>query len=235
MNALILLCAGSGRRMEGTVSDKILAPVKGLPVFRYSLDAFLRCSWVQSVVFVHRDPEQRRAIADAIAATVAPPISIHWVEGGAQRQDSVFNGLEAIGLGGEIVAIHDAARPLIRTEVIDKAYAAACRDGAAVTAHPVTDTIKRLRAGKLTLRKCRLRDLERKRLWAMETPQIFRYDWIFDAYQRVRANGISITDDAAALELLGKPVTLVENSDPNPKITRPSDFAIVETLLNLRT
>ncbi len=233
MNALILLCAGSSRRMEGTVADKILVPLRGVPVFQHSLSAFLRCDWLNTVVFVHRDTDQREALSDQIETVIPPNIAVHWVEGGTQRQDSVFNGLTSIGLEGEFVAIHDAARPLIRTEVIETTFTAARRDGAAVTAHPVTDTIKRLHAGKLTLRKCRLRDLDRKRLWAMETPQIFRFDWIFDAYQAVRAAGIPITDDAAALEQIGKPVTLIESPYPNPKVTLPSDLAVIETLLNL--
>lgn len=234
MNALILLCAGSGRRMEGTVSDKVLAPVRGKPVFRHALDAFLNCNWVDQVVFVHRDPDQRKAIAHLIAPNLPGKLTLRWIKGGRHRQDSVFNGLESLGLETEMVAIHDAARPLIRSPVIDAVFKAARRDGAAAAAHRVTDTIKRLRdeTGDPSA-SARLEDLDRRFLWAMETPQVFRYEWIFDAYQRVRADGRLITDDAAALEVLEKPVTLVENPFPNPKVTHPADLSIVETLMNL--
>jgi len=233
MNALILLCAGSGRRMEGSVSDKVLTHVRGKPIFRHALDAFLNCEWVHQVVFVYRDPVQRKAIAHAIAPDLPGKMTLHWIEGGRHRQDSVFNGLESLGLETEMVAIHDAARPMIRSSVIDAVFTAARQDGAAAAAHRVTDTIKRLReesGGPLA--SSRLEDLDRRFLWAMETPQVFRYEWIFDAYQRVRADGLVITDDAAALEVLEKPVTLIENPFPNPKVTHPSDLSIVETLVN---
>ncbi len=148
------------------------------------------------------------------------------VAGGKERQDSVWNGLEALSPGSEIVAIQDAARPCTTQTLIAATIAAARKTGAAVAAQPVTDTIKESHDGSLIERT-----LDRSLLWAVQTPQTFRVEIIRRALSEVRRRNLVVTDDTAACELIGQPVKLVSTTQPNPKITRPEDLAYVELLL----
>ena len=123
------------------------------------------------------------------------------------------------------VFIHDCARPLIRPEQLVALLKIVRREEAVVLAHRATDTIKQHRDD------ARLRTLERSRLWAMETPQVFSRELIVRAYARVAEKKLRITDDAQAVEQLGHPVALLENAHPNPKLTTPTDLAYIEFLL----
>ncbi len=231
-NAAILLCAGRAHRMRGTVADKVLAPLAGKPALWYSLQAFLAAGVVDYFIFVVRDAAQMAAITAVADRCKIPPVKILFTVGGAERQDSVFNGLQAVPSEVENVFIHDCARPLITVASLSALAAAVAADGAAVLAHRVTDTIKQVSSqeGK-NLRNLKTRDLQRDLLWAMETPQAFSRELIVKAYAKVRAQKLRVTDDVAAAALLNHPVTIVENSSPNPKLTHPEDFAWVEILL----
>jgi 2-C-methyl-D-erythritol 4-phosphate cytidylyltransferase len=217
--AAILLAAGSGRRMAGTVADKVLAPLAGRPVFAHSAAAFITSGIADYYVVVYRDQRQMMALS-----AYAPTPSV-LVRGGRERQDSVMHALAA--LPGDIahVFIHDCARPLIRPEQLVALHKIVRRERAVVLAHRVTDTIKEHRG------EGRLRTLERSHLWAMETPQVFARELIDRAYARVAAKQIRVTDDAAAVEQLGQPIALLENPHPNPKLTTPADLAYLEFLL----
>jgi 2-C-methyl-D-erythritol 4-phosphate cytidylyltransferase len=148
------------------------------------------------------------------------------VSGGAERRDSVWNGLEALSPDARIVAIQDAARPCSTDALIHATIEAARETGAAVAARPVTDTIK-----ESSDRKFIQRTVDRSRLWAVQTPQTFKVEVIRRALSEVRRQGLPVTDDTAACELIGQPVRLVHSSDPNPKVTRPEDLAYIELLL----
>ena len=141
--------------------------------------------------------------------------------GGKERQDSVWNGLEALSPGTEIVAIQDAARPCTSPALIAATVAAAREMGAAVAAQPVTDTIKESRDGKLIERT-----LDRSRLWAVQTPQTFRVDIIRRALAAVRQKGLLVTDDTAACELIGQPVQLVLSTAAEPQGHPPGGLAL---------
>lgn len=232
-NAAILLAGGSGSRMRGTVEDKVLAPLSGFPVILHSLRAFCDSASVAEVVFVCRDPAQEVAIKASIEKYFPKfGLSIKFARGGAERQDSVLNGLRVVSDKSGLAFIHDGARPMVGAENIVRLAEAALRDGAAVLAARAVDTIKRLPKGKRTLSKCRLDDLERGRLWAMQTPQVFRAADILGAYEYVKKNCIKITDDVAAAALRGIRVSIVENFHPNPKITVPDDIALAEYLMS---
>ena len=219
--AAILLAAGSGHRMEGTVPDKVMAPLAGRPVFAYSAAAFMASSVADLYVVVYRDQRQMLALSAA-----APTPSL-LVRGGRERQDSVMSALSALPGDIAYVFIHDCARPLIQPEQLVALHKIVRREDAVVLAHRVTDTIKE-HASRGT---GHLRTLDRSRLWAMETPQVFARDLVTRAYARALARGISLTDDAAAVELLGHPIALLENSQPNPKLTTPADLAYLEFLV----
>jgi len=205
--------------MAGAVPDKVLAPLAGRPVFAHSAAAFAASGVADLYVVVYRDRSQMTALS-----AFAPTPSL-LVKGGRQRQDSVCEALDALPGDIDHVYIHDCARPLIRPEQLVALHKIARREHAVVLAHRVTDTIKERRAGG------RLRTIDRSKLWAMETPQVFTKALIERAYARVRARRLRVTDDAAAVELVGHPVALLENSHPNPKLTSPQDLAYLEFLL----
>lgn len=217
--AAILLAAGSGSRMQGTVTDKVLASLAGRPVFAHSAAAFMQSAVADLYVVVYRDQRQMMELS---AYSPTPSVLVH---GGRERQHSVMNALSALPADIEHVFIHDCARPLVRPEQLVALHKIVRREHAVVLAHRVHDTIKEHRGN------ARLRTLDRSRLWAMETPQVFSRELIVRAYERVANRGLHITDDAQAVEQLGHPIALLENSHPNPKLTTPADLAYLEFLL----
>ena len=217
--AAILLAAGSGRRMQGAVDDKILAPLAGRPVFAHSVAAFLESNVADYYVIVVRDQAQ------SIALSAYAPTPAQFVIGGKERQDSVQNALAVLPADIAYVFIHDCARPLIRVEQLVGLHKIVRKEDAVVLAHRVTDTIKKHSDTG------HLKTLDRDRLWAMETPQVFARELIAEAYAKVAKKELRITDDASAVELLSHPVALLENARPNPKITIPSDRAYAKYLL----
>jgi 2-C-methyl-D-erythritol 4-phosphate cytidylyltransferase len=213
--------------MQGAVSDKVLAPLAGRPVFSYSAAAFMQSAIADLYVVVYRDQRQMMELS-AYAPT--PSVLVH---GGRERQDSVMNALAALPADIEHVFIHDCARPLIHAEQLVALHKIVRRESAVVLAHRVTDTIKEHLVVNSAARRddSRLRTLERSRLWAMETPQVFSRELIARGYARVAERGLHITDDAQAVEQLGHHVALLENNQPNPKITTPADLDYLEFLL----
>jgi 2-C-methyl-D-erythritol 4-phosphate cytidylyltransferase len=229
-SSAILLAAGSGSRMQGQVADKILVQLNGLPVFAYSIRAFVESGIVDHFTIVYRDEAQKVELQKALDPLDLNGKTVNWTLGGAERQDSVYNALETQSENCAYVYIHDCARPLVSVESLQALQTAVVKDHAAVLAHPVTDTIKRI-AHADQHRQAELEDLERDRLWAMETPQAFDYHKILRAYTHVHESGLSITDDTAAAATIGLGATLVLNSRPNPKITTPIDLKYAEWLL----
>ncbi|MDR2863015.1 MAG: 2-C-methyl-D-erythritol 4-phosphate cytidylyltransferase [Puniceicoccales bacterium] len=227
----ILLAGGSGNRMRGVVRDKILEPLNGQPVIAWSARAFRESGVVGGFVIVCRDNAQQAAIAAVLRPWLDDSLSVRWARGGEERQDSVLNGIEACPSDTSLVFIHDAARPLLQTASLVELAVLAARDGAAVLAHRVKDTIKQVPPGTRPGDAVVQADLNRATLWAMETPQVFQHRLILDAYRKVALDRVHITDDVAAAGHAGHKVTLVENLFPNPKITEPHDLALVEFLL----
>ncbi len=217
--AVILLAAGAGRRMAGAVEDKVLAPLAGKPVFAYSAAAFAASGVADLYVVVYRDRSQMTALS-----AYAPTPSL-LVRGGRERQDSVMAALRALPGDIDHVFIHDCARPLIRPEQLVALHKVVRRKRAVVLAHRITDTVRKRRKNGKT------RTLDRTRLWAMETPQVFSKALIERSYQKVIERGLVVTDDAAAVELLGHPVAFLENPHSNLKLTSPRDLAYLEFLL----
>lgn len=218
--AAILLAAGSGHRMQGAVEDKILAPLAGKAVFAYSAAAFMASGVADFYIVVYRNQRQMTELS-----CYAPTPSL-LIPGGRERQDSVMQALSALPDDIEYVFIHDCARPLIRAETLVGLHKIVRREGAVVLAHRVTDTIKEHRG------EGRLRTLDRSRLWATETPQVFSRELITQAYGKVADKKLHVTDDAAAVELLKEPIALLENPYPNPKLTTPADLPYMEFLLS---
>jgi 2-C-methyl-D-erythritol 4-phosphate cytidylyltransferase len=227
MNSAIIVAAGKGTRM-GPGTDKLFLEVAGKPVVAHTWQRFARAACIDEIVLVVREGMQSAFAELARRHGLDKPH--RFVVGGRERQDSVWNGIEAVASGTEIVAIQDAARPCTSESLIAATIEAAKETGAAVAAQPVIDTIKESADGRFVQRT-----MDRARLWAVQTPQSFRLEVIRRALAEVRLRGLLVTDDTAACELVGQPVRLVAGAEPNPKVTRPEDLAYVELLLRQQT
>lgn len=224
MNVAILVAAGRGARMG---RDKLFLNVAGKPVIAHTWARFDEARCIDQIVVVVRAGMEKKFAALAKKFKFRKKFQI--VTGGAERQDSVWAGLEAAPPKAGIVAVHDAARPCVNNDLIAATVKYAEETGAAVAAHPVTDTIKESADGRLIQKT-----LDRSQLWAMETPQTFRFDVIRRAIAAARDKKRVFTDDTASCELIGQPVRLVSSIAPNPKVTVPGDLPIVEALLKNR-
>ncbi len=220
--AAIIVAAGSSRRAG---FDKLLASLSGQRVLERSIRAFAACPQVGQIVVVC--PPERFAQLDLSALNGA--LSITRVDGGSERHESVLNGLNALSPLPDAVAVHDGARPLIDAGQIELCIREALACGAAASAHPVTDTLKRADGAQFTLPEV----VEREGLWCMETPQVFTYPLLMQAYEIVTQSHKTVTDEVSALQLIGHPVKLIHNHTPNPKITWQEDLAYAEILLKL--
>ena len=225
--AAILLCAGRGERLRSDV-PKALAPLAGRPLFSYPLEALEECAAVEAIVMVG----PVRAIRDALSASgfTARKI-VAWTEGGRERQHSVARGLAALPPGADFVAVHDAARALIRPDVVSRVIADARVHGAAIAALPLEDTLKRGALGVIET------TVPRAGLYRAQTPQVFRRDWFEEAHRAVGemvgrgTRPPAATDDAALIEALGHRVHLTPGEAMNFKITTPEDLELAESVL----
>jgi len=208
----------------GPKVDKLFLEVAGRPVVAHTWRRFNDAKCIGEIILVVRKGRQPAFEELAVKFKFQKPFRI--VVGGVERQDSVWNGLEALSGRTEIVAIHDAARPCTSEELIAATIRRAEETGAAVAAQPVTDTIKESADGRLVRRT-----LDRSRLWSVQTPQTFRVEVIRRALAEARRCKLVFTDDTAACELIGQPVRLVSWVAPNPKVTVSGDLPFIASLL----
>lgn len=214
----LIVAAGSGTRFGGELPKQYL-PLAGRAVLRHSAETFVRHAAISGVRVVISS--EHRALYDTATAGLGllPP-----VVGGANRQDSVRNGLESLAeLQPACVLIHDAARPFLSPAIIDRTLTALADTPGAIVAIPVTDTVKRGRDGRVG------ETVDRSGLWRAQTPQAFRFVDILAAHRA--AEGAAMTDDAAVAEAAGLPMKLVMGADDNFKITTAEDLRRAERLL----
>jgi 2-C-methyl-D-erythritol 4-phosphate cytidylyltransferase len=212
----LIVAAGSSRRMG---FDKLAANLAGVPVLRRTVETFARAASISEILVVC--PEERWRL---LSGSFSKPL--RRVDGGAERQDSVAAGLEALAPESTLVAVHDGARPLVAVADIDRCVVAASNAGAVALARRVADTLKRADSADFCAES-----VSRERLWFMETPQVFAVDLLRRAYERVRTEGLAVTDEVSALEQIGHRVKFLESSVPNLKITTPADLALAEALI----
>ena len=232
--AVLIVAAGRGRRAGGGV-PKQYRPLAGRPLLAWTIEAFLDHPAISSVlVIIH--PDDRELYDAAVAAlagraALAAPAKLRPpVPGGAERQDSVRNGLDSLATDPpDAVLIHDAARPFVDARVISNVIAGLARHDGAVAALPIFDTVKRARDAVDPVIEA---TLPREKIWRAQTPQGFRYAAIRAAH--ARAAGQALTDDAAVAEAAGLEVALAAGSPDNMKITQAEDFGMAETLLRRR-
>jgi len=220
----IIVAAGSGVRMvDPSTPDKLFADLAGRPLLAHTLSAFERCDVIARVVLVMSAVNLERGRRLGEEQGFGKVIAVCM--GGARRQDSVRVGLAALG-ECNYVAVHDGARPLVTADVIERGIDAAKETGAAAAAVPVTDTIKEAGIDRLVVRT-----VDRDKLWAVQTPQVFRFELLERAHREITAD---MTDDAAMVEALGMPVRLFEGDRRNVKVTVAEDLELAEALLASR-
>ena len=210
----LIPAAGRGERL-GRGANKVFATVAGRPILAHTLSVFESGAAVEEIILVVGEREVETA-GDLVGRFGFAKVR-DVVVGGAHRQDSVRRGLEKVS--SNIVAIHDAARPLVTAQIIEQSIAEARRDGACIAAIPVIDTVKSASSEALVTET-----LDRGNLFAVQTPQTFRTDLIRRAYERAYADGFYATDDAALVERIGENVCIVPGSPDNIKITTPADL-----------
>jgi 2-C-methyl-D-erythritol 4-phosphate cytidylyltransferase len=214
--------------MAGEI-PKAFLPMGGTPLLAHTLRPFEVCTAVAEVV-VLAPPGNGVQLTEELAARFGIRKISRIVPGGAERQDSVYAGLKALGPGTDLVLIHDGARPFVTSDLIEQVLEETRVSKAAVAAVPVRDTIKEINEHRNVLKT-----LRRDRLWEIQTPQGFHYSLILDAYERAFQEGFYGTDDAALVERLGVTVKAVKGSRFNLKITTPEDLVLGEALLKIKS
>jgi 2-C-methyl-D-erythritol 4-phosphate cytidylyltransferase len=223
MNVAIIAAAGAGSRMAGDRPKQFLQ-LAGVPIIFHTLKPFEQCDSIQEIIVVL--PAAESADFLALVQKYGVKKLSRVVPGGTTRAESVWRGLLAIrGATAEIIAVHDGVRPFVTAEEIDRTVAAARSHGAAILVAPAIDTIKEVDGGAV------VKTLERRQLCHALTPQCFRYELLRRAYERADVQDPAITDDSSLVEQLGEPVTIVEGSSRNIKITTQRDLLIAEAFL----
>lgn len=221
--AAVIAAAGAGLRMEAAMRKQYFT-LGGIPVLARSLKLFTGHRAVTEVIAVIPPGE-----AEAVRVLLQPHLpseQIKLVEGGATRQTSVARGLALIAEDAELVCIHDAARPLASSDLLDRLIAAAARWGAAIPVLQPSDTIKEVDREDFVVKT-----LQRDKLRLVQTPQVFRLDLILEAYREAEKAGLTATDDASLIEMIEKPVKTLPGEAGNIKITKPDDFLVAALLL----
>jgi 2-C-methyl-D-erythritol 4-phosphate cytidylyltransferase len=211
--------------MGGTARKQYLI-LGGIPLLVLSLKVLQRIESVREIIL--SVPESDR---DYCWREIVSPFGLgkvtHIVAGGQRRQDSVRNGLFAISDPPDLVLVHDGVRPFIEDDLVENAISCAERTGASVVAMPIHDTVKRVDVHRVIQET-----LNREELWHIQTPQVFRYDLLVAAHKHAQKENWEVTDDAALIERMGYPVSVVEGSCFNIKITKPDDLIFGEAILN---
>ncbi len=221
--AVILPAAGESSRFTLGPRKKVFTELKGRAIWLRAAEHFVnRPDVTQTIVAIAEGDSEffRQKFRPNLAF-----MAVQVVTGGSSRAESVRNALEAVGSDAEYIAIHDAARPLLTSKWIDQVFRAAFESGAAIPAVPVASTLKRVNSQRIIEET-----VDRTDLWAAQTPQVFRRDLLESAY--AATGNLNATDDAHMVQATGHPVTVVEGSSMNFKITTASDFRMAEALVD---
>jgi 2-C-methyl-D-erythritol 4-phosphate cytidylyltransferase len=221
--SVVLLAGGKGKRMQSATPKQFL-PLLGKPVFLRSLEIFQSMKEVTNIIIVLDE-----TFRNEYQAFVRSDPRISWANPGAERQDSVYNGLLKTPETSSIVAIHDAARPLVTVEEVRKCLQDAFKHGAAVLGVPCKATIKESEDGQFVLRT-----MQRSRLWEIHTPQVARRELFLQGFEKVQKEKLEVTDDVSVIEALGKPIKLTLGEYTNIKLTTPDDMQVAEQILRER-
>lgn len=221
--AAVIVAAGESKRFG---SDKTALELGGMPVLARSVKAFEDCGCIAEIVIVTRE-EKLEAVAELVRKYAFSKVA-KVIIGGNTRAESSLAGVSAVGKNIKYIAIHDAARPLVTREVIERTIEAARQFNSAVPAVASTDTLRLSEDGFSS------GTLNRDVIVRIQTPQVFAADLIKGALTNAVGSEIPVTDDAAAMEIMGFKTRIVEGDSENIKLTRPEDFAFAEAILKSR-
>jgi len=217
----VIVCAGNSTRMGGV--NKILLPLGDRLVIGVTMQAFQQCENISEIIIVAREDDIPVIQQEAKNAGITK--LAHCTTGGATRQESVINGVRLISKESEFVAIHDGARPLVKSEHIEKTIKDASVFGGATLGVPVKDTIKTVDDGIITDTP------PRKYLYITQTPQVFRKKLYFEGIDFALEHGLDFTDDCQLVEAIGGKIYMTTGDYTNIKITTPEDIDIAEVLM----
>ena len=218
----IIPAAGSGKRIGASVAKQFLE-IQGEPLLHHTLSVFASCKLVDYVVLV-----MPLADVNQVGKTWLSKYEIvrEVVVGGEQRQDSVYNGFNSLEEATDIVVVHDGVRPFTTPQMLTATIEEAEQHGAAITAIPVSDTIKQVVDGFVK------QTISRDGLWRVQTPQAFQYGLLQQAFKKAQEDSYYGTDEGALIEYLGERIKIVPGSELNIKITRKEDLILGENLLS---
>ncbi|MEA4896563.1 MAG: 2-C-methyl-D-erythritol 4-phosphate cytidylyltransferase [Oscillospiraceae bacterium] len=219
----VIVAAGASTRFG---SDKLFAPLNGIPVLAYSLTTFEACENISEIIVV-TEPEKITKVAELCGRYNISKLT-KVVSGGATRLESSLSGVSETDKKCELIAVHDGARPLVSVKIIEDAIKGAYKHRAAIPAVPARDTVKIL-SGAFTSETP-----DRATAWCAQTPQVFLPELVKGALTSALQKGIPASDDASAVEMLGFPVYITEGSEENIKITTPLDIKFAECILESR-
>ncbi|HOA75410.1 MAG TPA: 2-C-methyl-D-erythritol 4-phosphate cytidylyltransferase [Phycisphaerae bacterium] len=225
--AVVIVAAGKGKRFNGGKENKVFAKIDGRPLFLRSVEQFVNRDDVCQTILVISAADE-----DEVKSKYGANLGFLGVQraiGGATRADSVAAGLALVREDADLIAIHDAARPCVSTEMIDRVFAEAAKTGAAILAAPLQGTIKRASGANVVDKT-----IPRENLWEAQTPQVFKASIIREAYNRRTELGQEPTDDAQLVEATGHPVALVRSDFSNLKITVREDLQLATAILKAR-
>lgn len=219
---VIIAAAGAGRRMKAD-RPKQLFVLNKTPILIYTIRKFDACRLVDNVIVAaprESVDEIRALVSDA---GFSKPISV--IQGGDRRQDSVSTALQHLDPDVTIVAVHDAVRPFVGVDEIEAVIRKADKDGAAILAVPIVDTVKQVERDVIDS------TLAREHLVLAQTPQAFRIEILREAFERAKKDEYYGTDESSLVERMGGSVSIVRGSERNIKITRPTDLVLARVLL----
>ncbi|HIK27877.1 MAG: 2-C-methyl-D-erythritol 4-phosphate cytidylyltransferase [Oscillatoriaceae bacterium SKW80] len=224
---LLIPAAGRGRRM-GSERNKLLLTLLGKPLIAWTLQAAEASSQIKWIGIISQ-PEDWPDFK-AILATLSLKKPVQLIQGGATRQESVYNGLQALPADCDRVLIHDGARCLVTPELLDRCAQALRHCPGLIAAVPVKDTIKIVDSSTMLIQQTP----KRQNLWAAQTPQGFEVSLLKQCHEQGKQQGWEVTDDAALFEKCSLPVRIVQGEETNLKVTTPVDLALAEFILRAR-
>lgn len=222
MNSVIIVAAGSGKRMNLGINKQYLK-LEEKEMIAHTIDAFYNNGNIDEIIICIKKEEEEFFINEILNKYNYENIKIAY--GGEERQDSIYNALKEINKNCEVVLIHDGARPFINDDIINRSIEVAKEKQAVVVGVPVKDTIKVVENGLIK------HTPQRSSLWSAQTPQTFKYDLIMKAYEEAYKNNYYGTDDSMLVEFIGQSVSMIMGSYNNIKITNPEDINIARKIL----
>lgn len=224
MICAVIVAGGSGSRMRVPVRKQYL-PLDGIPIIGHTLTAFDHCPELERIVLV-LPQDDLECCREKILNPLAMAHDVCLVAGGRRRQESVINGITALGRGDATVMIHDGVRPFVHRSLIAACLAGVKATGACIPTLPATDTLKQVDADGTILGT-----LDRRQIQLAQTPQTFSLDLIREAHRLAKRDRFAATDDASVAEFAGATVKVVPGDRDNIKITTPSDLLVARAIL----